>query len=99
MVNEAEEHSRIAQLFYESGPGESLTSLAAFLELHRDRLDTDDFRGAARTFLALTGDTYHSRILLGVIDGVDDDDRRHHVQRVTSQFIRLFGAAGASAAR
>jgi TetR/AcrR family transcriptional repressor of mexJK operon len=92
MVNEAEEHSHVAKLFYETGPGESLASLAAFLELHRDRLDTEDFAGAARTFLALTGDTYHSRILLGVIDEVDDADRRHHVPRVTRQFMRLFGA-------
>ena len=73
MMTEAEEHSRVAEMFYETGPGESLHSLAAFLERHRDRLDTEDFLGAARTFLALTADTYHSRILLGVIDRVDDE--------------------------
>jgi TetR/AcrR family transcriptional repressor of mexJK operon len=99
MVNEAEEHSRVAEMFYETGPGESLQSLADFLELHRDRLDTEDYMGAARTFLALTGDTYHSRILRGVIDQVEDEDRRRHVARVTRQFMRLFGAAGDSAAR
>ena len=98
MMNEAEGHSRVAQMFYESGPGESLQSLTEFLELHRDRLATDDFSGAARTFLALTADTYHSRILLGVIDNVDDNERHRHVPRVTDQFMRLYGRALAAVA-
>ncbi len=92
MMNEAEGHAHVARMFHDTGPGESLRSLAKFLELHCDRLGTDDFEGAARTFLALTADTYHTRILLGIIDGVDDEERRHHVARVTDQFLRLFGA-------
>lgn len=92
MMSEADCHPHVARLFHDSGPGESLESLAAFLEQHRDRLDTDDFAGAARTFLALTADSYHNRILLGILGEVDDDERREHVARVTKQFLRLFGA-------
>ena len=93
MMNEAEVHPRVSHMFHDTGPGVSLTSLTAFLELHRNRLETDDFERAARTFLGLTTDTYHTRILLGIIDKVEDDERRQHVARVTDQFMRLFGAA------
>jgi TetR/AcrR family transcriptional repressor of mexJK operon len=93
MMSEAESHPHVTEMFHDTGPGESLGSLAAFLELHGDRLDTDDYAGAARTFFALTADTYHSRILLGVLDKVAGDERRQHVARVTDQFMRLFGAS------
>jgi TetR/AcrR family transcriptional repressor of mexJK operon len=93
MMTEAECHPRVTHMFYETGPEESLKSLEAFLEHHRERLDTDDFDAAARTFLSLAKDCYQDRILLGVIDGVDGEERRHQVARATEQFLRLFGAA------
>jgi TetR/AcrR family transcriptional repressor of mexJK operon len=93
MMTEAECHPRVAQMFHETGPEESLASLTAFLEQHRERLDMDDSDAAARTFVALTEDLYQSRVLLGVIDRVEDDDRRRHVKRVTAQFMQLFGRA------
>ncbi len=93
MMNGADVHRHVAAMFHETGPEESLASLARFLERHRDRLDVDDFDAAARTFLGLTADCYHTRILLGIIDGVGDDERRAHVTRVVGQFVRLFGAA------
>jgi TetR/AcrR family transcriptional repressor of mexJK operon len=91
MMTEAECHPRVAQMFHETGPEEALRSLGAFLDEHRDRLDIDDADLAARTFVALTEDCYQSRILLGVIDRVEDEDRRRHVKRATAQFMRLYG--------
>lgn len=91
MMTEAECHPRVAEMFHETGPEESLASLTAFIEHHRGRLDLDDAEAAARTFVALTEDLYQSRVLLGVIDKVGDEDRRRHVERVTSQFMRLYG--------
>ena len=93
MVNGADVHRHVAEMFHETGPEESLTSLARFLEQHSDRLDIDDYDAAARTYLGLTADCFHTRILLGIIDGVGDDERRAHVKRVVDQFMRLFGAA------
>ena len=93
MVNGADVHRNVAAMFHETGPEESLASMTRFLERHRDRLDTDDVEAASRTFLALVADCYHTRILLGIMDGVDEDTRRAHVKRVTEQFVRLFGAA------
>lgn len=93
MVNEAVDHKHVSAMFHETGPEESLKSLAEFLERHGDRLDTSDYDAAARTFLGLTADCYHTRILLGVIERVEDDVREQHVARVTEQFLRLFGAA------
>ncbi len=95
MMTEAEGHSRVASMFYETGPEASIASLEAFLEQHRERLDVDgidDFDAAARTFVSLTKDCYQDRVLLGVIDGVSDDERRRQVARATDQFMRLFGA-------
>lgn len=93
MMTEAECHPRVAQMFHETGPEEALRSLAAFLGEHRDRLDIDDAELAARTFVALAEDCYQGRILLGVIDRVEDEDRRRHVKRATGQFMRLYGKA------
>jgi TetR/AcrR family transcriptional repressor of mexJK operon len=93
VMNEAEDHRHVAEMFHENGPEASIAALSAFLERHRDRLDTTDFEGAARTFIGLTADCYHNRILIGVIDGVPSEERRAHVERVTGQFMRLFGAA------
>lgn len=93
MMYEAELHPHVAKMFHDTGPAESLKSLEQFLEAHEKRLATRDYARAAKTFLALTADTYHSRILLGVIEGVTDEQRHAHVARVTEQFVRLFGAA------
>ncbi len=93
MMTEAEGHSRVAGMFYETGPEASIASLEAFLEQHRERLEIDDFDAAARTFVSLTKDCYQDRVLLGIIDGVTDDERRRQVARATDQFMRLFGAA------
>ena len=90
VMNEADAHPHVAQMFHETGPEDSLNSLARFLEYHADRLATDDYKRAARTFFALTADAWHSRILLGVIDRVEDDERRQHVERVIAQFRTLF---------
>lgn len=91
MMHEAEAHPHVARLFFETGPQESHEALVRFIEHYGDRLATDDYGGAARTFLALTSDVWHNRILLGVIDAVEPDARRQHVARVTTQFMRLFG--------
>ena len=91
VMHEAQAHPHVARLFFETGPQESLAALARFIERHGDRLETDDYMGAARTFLGLTADVWHKRILLGVIDAVEPDARRQHVGRVTTQFMRLFG--------
>ncbi len=91
VMHEAEAHPHVARLFFETGPQESLAALVRFIESHGDRLATDDYAGAARTFLGLTSDVWHNRILLGVIDAVEPDARRQHVAKVTTQFIRLFG--------
>lgn len=93
MMSECDTHPHVANMFYDTGPSRSLTSLAKFLEGHADRLDTEDFDAAARTFLGLAADTFHSSILLGIIDGVSDDERKAHVARVTDQFVRIYGSA------
>jgi AcrR family transcriptional regulator len=93
MMTEAECHPRVSHMFYETGPIESLQSLEEFLAHHRDRLGIDDFEAAARTFMALTKDCYQDRILLGIIDGLDSDQRQRQVARATDQFLRLFAAA------
>ena len=93
MMSEAECHPRVAHMFYETGPEESMQSLEAFLKHHRERLDTDEFDAAARTFVSLAKDCYQDRILLGLIGGLTDDERRRHVARATDHFLRLFGAA------
>ena len=91
VMHEAEAHPHVARLFFETGPQESLAALHRFIERHGDRLETDDYPGAARSFLGLVSDVWHNRILLGIIDTVEPDAREQHVARVTSQFIRLFG--------
>ena len=90
-MHEAEAHPHVARLFFETGPRESLAALERFIEQHGDRLETDDYSGAARSYLGLVSDVWHNRILLGIIDAVEPEARERHVGRVTSQFMRLFG--------
>ncbi|MEM8816036.1 MAG: TetR/AcrR family transcriptional regulator [Pseudomonadota bacterium] len=91
VMNEADTHPHVAAMFNETGPDDSLKSLQRFLASHSDRLRTNDYEGTARTFLALAADTWHTRILLGVIDRVENDERRRHVKRIVEQFVKLFG--------
>ncbi len=98
VMHEAEAHPHVARLFFETGPQESLTALVRFIGHHGDRLEVDDYSGAARTFLGLVADVWHNRILLGVIDTVEPAARRAHVSRVTAQFMQLFGRSGGHAA-
>ena len=91
VMHEAEAHPHVARLFFETGPQESLAALERFIGRHGDRLETDDYLGAARSFLGLTADVWHNRILLGIIDTVEPEARREHVARVTTQFMCLFG--------
>ncbi|MEO1246104.1 MAG: TetR/AcrR family transcriptional regulator [Pseudomonadota bacterium] len=91
MMSEADTHPHVAAMFDETGPDDSLRSLQRFLASHGDRLQTKDYEAMARTFLALAADTWHTRILLGVIQRVEDDERRRHVERIVRQFGTLFG--------
>ena len=91
VVNEAPAHQHVAQMFYQTGPKRTFVGLATFLEQHGDELNTDQYMQAARTFMALVADQYHSEVLLGLRDGISDDERKRHVKRVTQQFLKIHG--------
>jgi len=90
-INEATPRPRVAKMFHQTGPAATLDSLTAFLAHHADGLNTDDYGSAARTLLALIADLYQSEIMLGVISEIPAITRKNHVERVSRQFLTLFG--------
>ncbi|MDJ0940013.1 MAG: TetR/AcrR family transcriptional regulator [Woeseiaceae bacterium] len=90
VMAEAIEHPHVTQVFYETGPQQTLDSLTRFLEHHADELDVEDFGKAARTLFGMTADQFQSRIMLGIDSGVPDDVRSAHVDYVTELFLKLF---------
>ena len=70
VMAEAIEHPHVTQVFYETGPQQTLDSLTRFLEHHADELDVEDFGKAARTLFGMTADQFQSRIMLGIDSGV-----------------------------
>ena len=91
VINESAAHPHVANLFYGSGPGATLESLARFLEAHADELATTDFDRAARSFLAMAAGHYQTQVMLNIIDGVPAAERKAHVGRTTRDFLKLYG--------
>ncbi len=94
IMAESVEHAHVARVFYDTGPRQSLDSLTRFLAHHEDELDSDDLARTARTFYGIVADHYQSRIMLSIDDGVDDAERRGHVDYATRLFLKLFAGHG-----
>lgn len=90
VMNEASGRERVARLFYQTGPQPTYDHLGAFLEQHAHRLNTDDYAGASRVFMALTSDHYQMKLMLGLMDGITTEERQQHVKNVIHRFLRIF---------
>ena len=91
VINESSTHPHVATLFYRSGPGATLKSLARFLEAHADELATRDFDQAAREFMAMAAGHYQTQIMLNVVEEVPAKEREAHVERTARNFLKLYG--------
>lgn len=91
VITEAVTQPKVAGLFYQTGPKTTVDSLTAFLAHHADRLKTDDFERAARTFMALVAEHYQTQIMLCRIKSVPASERARHARRSVEQFMKLFG--------
>lgn len=86
----------MAHRFFDAGPGQSRTQLAALLERGRatGRIDFDDAIDAAEDLMALWKGFADVELKFGVRHGMSDADINRRLQRGTAVFLRAYRPAG-----
>ena len=94
VMGEATSQPRIASLFFESGPKRTKISVCKFLgkqvAMNRLRIKEEDIMYAASQLFNTVIGMYQLQLWLGLIDSVDEAELNHHLQRVVTDFLRLY---------
>ncbi|WP_158243104.1 TetR/AcrR family transcriptional regulator [Acidimangrovimonas sediminis] len=89
MVSESMDDDRLAQQFWESGPGRSREALAIYLRRQHDKgaLRVDDPQAAAQQFLGSVVAHFQLLCLLRIQDPPTPEQRRVYVAGAVSRFL------------
>jgi TetR/AcrR family transcriptional repressor of mexJK operon len=94
VMGEAGTQPRIAALFFDSGPRQTMTAVCAFLEREvakgRLRIAQDRLAYAASQLLMTAIGTYQLQLLLGLRNSVEEEELGEHLERVVDDFLLLY---------
>ncbi len=93
VIGESAVHHKIAELFYEAGPGKAANTVAGYLEqqMQQGRLKTDDPYYAAALFLNMVRAHFQMQLLMSMPINIDHNQLDQHVRKVVDQFLQLYG--------
>ena len=93
VIGESAVHNKIAELFYETGPGKAINAVAAFLEqqMQQEKLIADDPTYAAVLFLNMVRAHFQMQLLMSMPIDIDHTYLDRHVSKVVNQFLKLYG--------
>ena len=94
VIGESAVHRKIAEIFYETGPGTTLRAIETFLERQakQGRLKIDDLSYAAAQFLTMICGHYQMRLLMNLKPELTDNMIDEHVRKAVRQFLKLYAA-------
>ena len=92
VIGESVVHPKIAELFYEAGPGTALGTIETFLhsEMGRGRLAIEDPGYASSQFLNMIRGHYQMLLLMNMNPRLSEQEAEAHVARVVEQFLMLY---------
>lgn len=93
IIGESVDYPAIAKLFYETGPGTAIKTVAQFMEkqMQQKRLMADDPLYAAVLFLNMVRGHYQMQLLMGIELTVSVEFLSAHVRKAVDQFLTLYG--------
>ncbi len=93
VIGESAVHSKIAELFFETGPARTIDAYARFIEaqMNAGRLKRDDPRFAAVVYLNMMRAHYHMQLLMSIGIKLTEEDLDRHVDKAVGQFLELYG--------
>ncbi|MDB5971486.1 MAG: Transcriptional regulator, TetR family [Hydrocarboniphaga sp.] len=88
-------HRKLSLLFWEAGPEATMQRFARLLAeaTAAGELRLTDPRAAAAQFFFLIKGEQHLKLLIGVVDKLASKERRAHIDRTVTMFLRAYGAA------
>jgi TetR/AcrR family transcriptional repressor of mexJK operon len=94
VIGESAAHHKIAELFFENGPGKTIRKIAGFMgeQMHRGLLREDDPGYVATLFLTMLRGNYQMQLLMSIKPDFDAESRTRHIRKVVDQFLVLYGA-------
>ena len=93
VISESVRQPQVARLFYESGPGQTMGAMEAFLKqrVADGQVEIEDCQYAASTFFLMLKGQQHMALMLNLPIQMDDAARDRHVERAVDAFLTLFG--------
>ncbi len=99
LIAEAAEHPDIVRMFWDVGPRPTIEGIASMMEGRAgEGIVIDDPLEATQVFLALLRTDYHNRLLLDMVEPMNEGSRRRRASRAVDQLYRLYTPAGEVAA-
>lgn len=94
VAGEAERQPRLAQVFYQHGPGRAITRVAERLASHmrQGRITQIDSVALARQFIGLVVLEIHQRAMLGMQPSLSEKEIETHVAAATRSFVSALQA-------
>ncbi|MFN3828026.1 MAG: TetR/AcrR family transcriptional regulator [Micavibrio sp.] len=92
IISELKQFPDLGQTLYSEGPTKILCLLSGFFEQHnqKGRLHIENTDMAARLFLSMLKGDYHMQCLLGVREGLSDEERDEIVDTVVALFVNAY---------
>lgn len=92
VIGESTVHEKIAEMFFETGPGRTIDKIAGFMQqqMQRGVLREDDPRYVAVLFLSMLRGNYQMQLLMNIRPDFDAETRARHIQKVVKQFLALY---------
>ncbi|MGH6891549.1 MAG: TetR/AcrR family transcriptional regulator [Dongiaceae bacterium] len=89
VTGEAERQPRLAQMFYEHGPGRAVASVAELLmnNLRPERIAERDAVALARRFIGIAVLEIHQRAVLGTLPALSAKEIEEHAAAATQAFL------------
>jgi len=93
VIGESASHHKIAELFFENGPGKTIRKVARFMQeqMRRGALREDDPEYTAVLFLNMVRAHYQMQLLMAIEPDLDAEARARHLHKVVEQFLVLYG--------
>jgi TetR/AcrR family transcriptional regulator, mexJK operon transcriptional repressor len=90
---QAATNPHLTEIFYNAGPRRTLDELEQFLKeaVSRNQLDIEHTRCAAEHFFVLLKGVQHMRLLLNLIEPLDQQALQHRVDEAVEVFLRAYG--------
>ncbi len=95
VIAEANQHPKLAELYYEAGTHKLIEMLSQFLELLNKRGDFSikDTGSAASYYLAILKGRFYLRMILALKPVPDKEDKEFHVRESVQIFMRMYAGA------